>query len=72
MLDRLAEEHLEIHDAIEAVDTALVRHMNEPTDFSGIEQAIEALSEALLTHFTYEEEQLVEPLSRHGFYAGQV
>ena len=47
VLDRLAEEHLEIHDAIEAVDTSLVRHMNEPTDFSGIEQAIEALSEAL-------------------------
>ena len=72
VLDRLTAEHLEIHDAIEAVDTALVRHMNEPTDFSVIEEAIDALSEALLTHFTYEEEQLVEPLSRHGFYAGQV
>jgi hemerythrin-like domain-containing protein len=72
VLDRLAAEHLEIHDAIEAVDTALVRHMNEPTDFSGIEEAIDALSNALLTHFTYEEQQLVEPLSKHGFYAGQV
>ncbi len=72
VLDRLAAEHLEIHDAIEAVDTELVKHMNEPTHFEGIERAIEALSDALLTHFTYEEEKLVEPLSKYGFYAGQV
>lgn len=72
VLDRLGAEHLQIHDAIEAVDTALVRHMNEPTDFEGIEAAVEELSNALLTHFSYEEEQLVEPLSKHGFYAGQV
>jgi len=72
VLDRLGAEHLEIHDAIEAVDTALVQHMNEPTDFEGIETAVEELSRALLTHFSYEEEQLVEPLSTHGFYAGQV
>ena len=72
VLDRLAEEHLEIHDAIEAVDTALVRHMNEPTHFEGIESAIEVLSDRLLNHFTYEEEKLVEPLSKHGLYQGLV
>jgi hypothetical protein len=72
VLDRLAAEHLEIHDAIEAVDTELVRHMNEPTDFEGIENAVETLSNALLIHFSYEEEELVEPLSRFGFYEGQV
>ena len=72
VLDRLAEEHLEIHDAIEAVDTQLVEHMNEPTHFEGIEAAIDALSSALLTHFSYEEEQLVEPLSKHGLYPGQL
>ena len=71
VLDRLAEEHLEIHDAIEAVDTQLVEHMNEPTRFEGIEAAIDALSNALLTHFSYEEEQLIEPLSKHGLYPGQ-
>ena len=72
VLDRLAQEHLGIHDAIEAVDTELVRHMNEPTHFEGIERAIESLSEALLTHFEFEEAELVEPLSKHGLYAGQV
>ncbi len=72
MLDRLASEHLDIHDAIEAVDTELVRHMNEPTHFEGIERAVGELSDALLAHFSYEEDKLVEPLSKHGFYAGQV
>jgi hemerythrin superfamily protein len=72
VLDRLAAEHLEIHDAIEAVDTELVRHMNEPSHFEGIESAINALSRTLLAHFEYEESQLLEPLSKHGFYAGQV
>ncbi|MDQ2676340.1 MAG: hemerythrin domain-containing protein [Actinomycetota bacterium] len=71
-LDRLAAEHLEIHDAIEAVDTELVRHMSEPTHFEGIEAAIEALSTALLSHFDFEEAELVEPLSKHGFFAGQL
>ena len=72
VLDRLAAEHLEIHDAIEAVDTELVRHMSEPARFEGIERAVDALSEALLTHFDFEESELVGPLAKHGFYPGQV
>ena len=72
VLDRLAAEHLEIHDAIEAVDTELVRHMGEPARFEGIERAVDALSEALLTHFDFEESELVGPLAKHGFYPGQV
>ena len=46
--------------------------MNEPTHFEGIEAAIEALSRTLLAHFSYEESELVEPLSKYGLYAGQV
>ena len=34
--------------------------------------AIEALDRTLLSHLSYEESQLVEPLARHGFYPGQV
>ena len=71
VLDRLADEHPTIHEAIEGVDRALVAHMSEPGDFEGIEAAIETLSEALLVHFAYEEEKLVEPLSKYGMYAGQ-
>ena len=72
VLDKLAEEHLTIHEAIEAVDRELVSHMTAASDFGGIERAVEDLSDALLNHFSYEEAELVEPLSRYGFYEGQI
>lgn len=72
VIDRLAEEHLVIHDAIEGVDRALVRHINEPQDFAPLQTAIDVLGDTLLSHLSYEEHELVEPLARHGFYAGQV
>src|SRR5690606_15517643 len=34
VIDRLTEEHLVIHDAIEDVDKALVAHINNPDDFN--------------------------------------
>ncbi len=37
-----------------------------------MDAAVEALSSALLSHFAYEERELVGPLSRHGFYPGQI
>ena len=72
IIDRLTVEHHAIHDAIEAVDGALVHHMNEPGDFDQIQGAIDALTDALLSHLSYEELQLVEPLARVGFMPGQV
>jgi hemerythrin-like domain-containing protein len=72
VIDRLAEEHLAIHDAIEGVDRALVRHMRDPADFEPLQAAIDLLTDALLSHLSYEEHELVEPLARLGFYAGQV
>lgn len=72
VIDRLTEEHLVIHDAIEAVDKALVAHINKPDDFSPLQLAIDNLTDALISHLSYEEFQLVEPLARHGFYPGQL
>lgn len=72
VIDRLAEEHLVIHDAIEGVDRALVAHINEPADFAPLQRAIDVLSDALLSHLSYEEDELVEPLARLGFFSGQV
>jgi hypothetical protein len=72
VLDRLAEEHLIIHGVLETVDRAFVAFLAEPGDFTAIDQAIEALDHTLLSHLSYEESQLVEPLARHGFYPGQV
>jgi hypothetical protein len=72
VIDRLAEEHLVIHDAIEAVDQALVQHINHPDDFAPLREAIDRLTDTLLSHLSYEEVELVEPLARLGFYPGQL
>jgi alkanesulfonate monooxygenase SsuD/methylene tetrahydromethanopterin reductase-like flavin-dependent oxidoreductase (luciferase family) len=72
VIERLADEHLVIHDAIQAVDHALVDHINHPDDYLPIQAAIDALTDSLLSHLSYEEHEIVEPLARLGFYPGQV
>ncbi len=72
VIDRLRDEHLAIHDAVQAVDRALVDHLNHPGSYAGIQAAIDFLTDALLSHLSYEEHEIVEPLARLGFYPGQV
>ena len=72
VIDRLTEEHLVIHDAIQAVDAALVHHIAHPDDFERVQDAIDLLTDALLSHLSYEEREIVEPLARHGFFEGQI
>jgi alkanesulfonate monooxygenase SsuD/methylene tetrahydromethanopterin reductase-like flavin-dependent oxidoreductase (luciferase family) len=72
VVDRLVEEHVVIGDAIHRVDRALVEHITGDDDFEPIQEAIDFLTDALLSHLSYEEHELVEPLARLGFYAGQV
>ena len=72
VIERLTDEHLVIHDAIQAVDRSLVRHMSHPDDFEPIQAALDFLADALLSHLSYEEHEIVEPLARLGFYPGQV
>jgi hypothetical protein len=71
VLDRLADEHEIIHKVLEDVDAELVELLRNP-DFSRLQQAADVLTDVLLSHLAYEEAQLIEPLARHGFYAGQV
>ena len=72
VIDRLQEEHNVIHGVLDALDRALVCFIAEPNDFSGLQQAIDSLTDALLSHLSYEEQQIIEPLARYGFYAGQI
>ena len=72
VIDRLTEEHLVIHAAIQEVDRALVQHMTRPENHDAIQAAIDYLTDALLSHLAYEEQELVEPLARLGFYPDQV
>jgi hypothetical protein len=68
VLDRLDDEHQAIHDLLEAVDAALVHLVREPDDFEPVTEAVDLLTDTLLSHFAYEERELVAPLSRHGFF----
>lgn len=72
VIDRLVEEHLVIHEVLDAVDQALVNLVAKPGDFTELQHATDLLTDTLLSHLAYEEGQLVEPLSRDGFYAGQL
>jgi len=72
VLDRLEHEHAVIHEVVEQVDRALVNLVRSPGDFAELQQAVDLLSTALLSHLRYEEDQILAPLSRHGFFPGQL
>ena len=72
VIDRLEAEHVVIHDVVEGVDRELVTYISEPSDFSPIQRAVDLLTDTLLSHLAYEESQIIEPLARLGFYAGQI
>ncbi|ROS75268.1 LLM class flavin-dependent oxidoreductase [Cellulomonas sp. PhB143] len=69
VVDRLEEEHVAIHDVLEAVDQALVAMVGEEDQaagLAGLRAAVDLLSDTLLSHLSYEERELVEPLARLG------
>lgn len=72
VIDRLSEEHHVIHDVLEGLNRALVELVATPDDFTELRRATDILTDTLLSHLSYEEHQLVEPLARYGFYPGQV
>lgn len=64
VIDRLEEEHHVIHDVLERVDRALVRLVAQPDGIAALREAVDLLSDTLLSHLSYEERELVEPLAR--------
>ena len=72
MVDRLVEEHHAIHDVLEGVDRALVELVADPGDHRGLREAVDLMTDTLLSHFAYEERELLGPLARHGMYPGQL
>jgi hypothetical protein len=70
VLDRLAEEHLVIHDLLDSVDRTLVALVRraDGESLDAVEDALRTLGERLLSHLAYEERELRGPLARHGFY----
>jgi hypothetical protein len=70
VVDRLEGEHRVIHDVLEELDRALVRFVDDPSDGETLQEAVDLLTDTLLSHLSYEEHQLVEPLARHGYGFG--
>ncbi len=66
VVDRLQEEHLVIHDVLERVDGALVAMVSGPDGLAQAQEAVDLLTDTLLSHLSYEERELVEPLARLG------
>lgn len=68
VLDRLEQEHETIAELLERVDQALEQLVAAEADgFPAVRGSIDLLTDALLSHFSYEERELIEPLARHGF-----
>ena len=69
VIDRLEHEHEAIADLLEHVDAALVALVDPGAGgIDGVQRVMDVLTDALLSHFSYEERALVEPLARNGFY----
>jgi hypothetical protein len=68
VVDRLQEEHQVIHDVLEGVDKALVALVDGSGSIDGLRAAVDLLDDTLLSHLSYEERELVEPLARLGVY----
>jgi alkanesulfonate monooxygenase SsuD/methylene tetrahydromethanopterin reductase-like flavin-dependent oxidoreductase (luciferase family) len=64
---RLDAEHEIIAGLLSRVDAALVALVTDPVrGMPAVQAAIDLLSDALLSHLSYEEHQLLEPLARFG------
>ncbi len=74
VVTKLEEDHEVIAGLLDALDRALVALVGDPGYGSDGQRALDALSDALdqlteslLTHLSYEEEALHDPLAIHGF-----
>jgi hypothetical protein len=68
VLDRLQEEHEVIAGVLDRVDRALVAMVTRADGRAELRRAVDLLSDTLLSHLSYEERELVEPLARFGYY----
>ncbi|EYR63480.1 5,10-methylene tetrahydromethanopterin reductase [Actinotalea ferrariae CF5-4] len=72
VVDRLQAEHVDIHHVLEDVDAALVRFVSDDDGAAVLREAVDLLTDVLLSHLSYEERELIEPLARFGMAPGQV
>ncbi|MBX6385814.1 MAG: LLM class flavin-dependent oxidoreductase, partial [Microbispora sp.] len=61
---RLEEEHEVIAGVLTELDAALVAMIEDPDRLDAVRDRVDLLSDVLLSHLRYEEEELVEPIAR--------
>jgi alkanesulfonate monooxygenase SsuD/methylene tetrahydromethanopterin reductase-like flavin-dependent oxidoreductase (luciferase family) len=67
VVDRLHSEHVAIAGVLARVDAALVALVTSPqAGMPDLRAAVDLLTDTLLSHLSYEERELVEPLGRLG------
>jgi hemerythrin-like domain-containing protein len=69
VIRRLEEEHEVIAELLDGIDASLVAVVASEDDaLARLRAAMDLLTDAMLSHLSYEERELVEPLARLGFY----
>lgn len=66
VVDRLHWEHQMIHEVLDGVDRALVAFVGPENNGQALQLALDQLTDTLLSHLSYEERELVEPIARLG------
>lgn len=69
VIDRLDEEHDAIHEVVVGLDKAVVAFANDPAKFEELRASIDLLTDTLLSHLSYEERELLEPIARLGLHS---
>ncbi|MEO3855972.1 LLM class flavin-dependent oxidoreductase [Acrocarpospora sp. B8E8] len=64
VVERLEQEHEVVAEILTGLDAALVAMIEDPAGLAEVRDQVDLLSNVLLSHLAYEEEELVEPLSR--------
>jgi hemerythrin-like domain-containing protein len=66
VIERLSEEHEVVAAVLSRLDTALVAMIDDPQQLTRVQTEVERLSDILLSHLAYEEEELLGPIARLG------
>ena len=68
IVDRLQEEHEVIADLLDHLDRALVALVaDEEAGTEQLQEVLDLVTDALLSHLSYEERELLHPLAQAGF-----
>jgi len=66
VIERLSEEHEVIAGILTRLDEALVLMVDDASELPGVQAEVERLTEVLLSHLDYEEQELLGPIARLG------